>query len=472
MLPAVPPRALTTIHPLAGLDSVIAPVDAPGAPGRARRRAAYLFGHSGSRPQQRRYSARRAARCSIWRSRRRSRASRSARPSPTRKWRRPIAPRAHTCIRASRTSSTASRSPKARPPACPASCARHNAALLMRIVDRQSGIVAADDEAMAAGAITLLTDNLAFERMSAAARKLHRGRSWAGRGVGVRRRCWRENSLHHGHAHRRRCAQFAACSRGLSRRYPGARMTIACGPPAAQLFEAVPGLDRIIVVTKLKASAHWLLLWRDCVGQMWDLIVDLRGSALSYALLARQRKIQWTSDAHEHRVREVARLFNLDPPPAPLLFPAPRHREAAQTHIPPGSPVLAIGPAANWPAKTWPADHFAALVAHLTAPGGALPNARVAVFGGAEDRDTLRPVIDSVPARALHRSCRADRLAHGLRLPGALRALCRQRFRLDAHRRCRRHSDAGPVRAQSRRALRPVGRPMPPPYARRNCSRR
>lgn len=193
--------------------------------------------------------------------------------------------------------------------------------------------------------------------------------------------------------------------------YPGARMTIACGPPAAQLFEAVPGLDRIIVVTKRKASAHWLLLWRDCVGQMWDLIVDLRGSALAYALLARDRKVQWTSDAHEHRVREVARLFRLDPPPAPLLFPAPRHREAAQTLIPPGAPVLAIGPAANWPAKTWPAARFAALVAHLTAPGGVLPNARVAVFGGPEDRDTLRPVIDAVPqARCIDLAGRIDLL--------------------------------------------------------------
>lgn len=180
--------------------------------------------------------------------------------------------------------------------------------------------------------------------------------------------------------------------------HPGARMTIACGAPAAPLFEAVPGLERVIVVTKRAASAHWLLLWRDCVGQVWDLIVDLRGSALSYALLARQRKIQWTSDAREHRVREVARLLNLDPPPAPRLFPAPHHRDAAQRHIPSGSPVLAIGPAANWLAKTWPADRFATLVAHLTAPDGALPNARVAVFGGAEDRDTLRPVIEAVPA--------------------------------------------------------------------------
>jgi ADP-heptose:LPS heptosyltransferase len=193
--------------------------------------------------------------------------------------------------------------------------------------------------------------------------------------------------------------------------HPGARLTIACGPPAAPLFAAVPGLERIIVVTKRTASAHWLLLWRDCVGQMWDLIVDLRGSALSYALLARQRKIQWSSEAREHRVREVARLFALDPPPAPRVFLAQQHRDVAARHIPPGSPVLAIGPAANWPAKTWPADRFATLIAHLTAPGGALPNARVAIFGGAEDRDALRPVVDSVPpARCIDLAGRIDLL--------------------------------------------------------------
>ncbi len=39
--------------------------------------------------------------------------------------------------------------------------------------------------------------------------------------------------------------------------YPGARFTIAAGPPAAPLFVAVPGLERVIAVTKRPWSLHW-----------------------------------------------------------------------------------------------------------------------------------------------------------------------------------------------------------------------
>jgi ADP-heptose:LPS heptosyltransferase len=37
------------------------------------------------------------------------------------------------------------------------------------------------------------------------------------------------------------------------------------------------------------------------------------------------------------------------------------------------------------------------LVQSLTAPGGILPHARVAVFGGAEDRDAVAPVLAAIP---------------------------------------------------------------------------
>ena len=51
----------------------------------------------------------------------------------------------------------------------------------------------------------------------------------------------------------------------LVERYPGARLTIAAGPAAAPLFEAVPGLERIIVVQKRRWSLHWLALFaRAC----------------------------------------------------------------------------------------------------------------------------------------------------------------------------------------------------------------
>src|SRR5689334_23968356 len=59
----------------------------------------------------------------------------------------------------------------------------------------------------------------------------------------------------------------------LVERYPGAAVTIAAGPVAAPLFEAVPGLARRIVLEKRRWSGHWLMLWRATVATRWDLVV-------------------------------------------------------------------------------------------------------------------------------------------------------------------------------------------------------
>ena len=61
---------------------------------------------------------------------------------------------------------------------------------------------------------------------------------------------------------------------------PEARVTIACGPLAAPLFAAVPGLERVIVLRKRPGGLHWLDLWRACLGVRWGLVVDLRRSAI------------------------------------------------------------------------------------------------------------------------------------------------------------------------------------------------
>ncbi|MBV9521439.1 MAG: glycosyltransferase family 9 protein, partial [Alphaproteobacteria bacterium] len=70
----------------------------------------------------------------------------------------------------------------------------------------------------------------------------------------------------------------------LVERHAGARLTIAAGPAAAPLFEAVPGLERLIVLEKRRFARHWLGLYAAVAGTAWDLVIDLRGSALAYLL--------------------------------------------------------------------------------------------------------------------------------------------------------------------------------------------
>ena len=179
--------------------------------------------------------------------------------------------------------------------------------------------------------------------------------------------------------------------------HPDARITIACGPVAAPLFEAVPNLSRIIVMEKKPFALHWLKLWAMCVGGYWSLVVDLRASALAWFLPARRRRVLGTSRELVHRVRRLSDLFGLDEPKAPRLWTEPRHEEEAARLMPADELVLALSPTANWRGKQWRAENFTALAERLTGPRGILPGAPVAVFGAASERPAARPVIDAIP---------------------------------------------------------------------------
>src|SRR3984893_6919489 len=179
-------------------------------------------------------------------------------------------------------------------------------------------------------------------------------------------------------------------------RFPEARLTIAAGPAAAPLFEAVPGLDRLIVLRKRRWALHWLALYARTAGQRWNLVVDLRGSALAWLLWAGERRVTAKGDPSEYRVRQLGRLFGLEPPPSPVIWTAPRHDHAAAALVPPDAPLLAIGPAANWRGKEWRAERFAELAVRLTTEGQ-LAGARVAVMAAAHERRQAEPLLAAIP---------------------------------------------------------------------------
>ena len=183
----------------------------------------------------------------------------------------------------------------------------------------------------------------------------------------------------------------------LIERYPHARLTIAAGPVAAPLFEAVPGLEQIVVVEKRRWSLHWLPFYSAVATRRWDLVVDLRGSALAWMLRAGERKVMAKGNASEHRVRQLAGLFGVDPPPSPRLWVTPHHERKAIALLPPGPPVLAIGPAANWRGKQWRAKRFAELAWRLTAAGEPLAGFRVAVLAARHEREQAEPLFAAVP---------------------------------------------------------------------------
>ncbi len=186
----------------------------------------------------------------------------------------------------------------------------------------------------------------------------------------------------------------------LIAKHPRARITIACGPAAAPLFEAVPNLDEIIVLDKMVLSLHWLTLWAKCVGAVWDILVDLRSSPMPFFLVAKSRHRMVRGRARVHRIEQLATVLGLaEAPPPPRLWTTADHQAEAARLIPEGAQTLAVGPTANWRAKTWRAEYFEELIRRLTAPNGILPGGRVAVFGRDDERPMAQRLIDAVPAR-------------------------------------------------------------------------
>lgn len=180
--------------------------------------------------------------------------------------------------------------------------------------------------------------------------------------------------------------------------YPGAAVTVACGPEVAPLFAASPQVERVIAMTKRPRGGHWADLWRACIGTYWSAIIDLRRSAMRYLLLARRRYAMPPDRPDVHKVVQISAMLGREETPLdPEITTGPEHESAAARLVPEGGPVLALAPTANWGGKEWPADRFVDLVARLTATGGLLPGARVAVFSAPGERDRALAVLDTVP---------------------------------------------------------------------------
>lgn len=195
----------------------------------------------------------------------------------------------------------------------------------------------------------------------------------------------------------------------MARTWPEGKVTVACGPIAASIFEGFPNVERIIAMKKKKHSGHWVDLWKTVIGTNWDIIIDLRNSAVSRLIFAKKRYIlSGRIDKNAHKVEQAAQVMRLDAVPAPKLYFTAAQMAFAKNLIPAGGAVIGVGPSANWIGKTWPAENFIKVIGWMTSKDGPLYDARVAVFAAPGEEAQASPVLKSVPE---HR--RIDIIAKG-----------------------------------------------------------
>jgi ADP-heptose:LPS heptosyltransferase len=214
------------------------------------------------------------------------------------------------------------------------------------------------------------------------------------------------------------CVISSGIVREIGRQIPGAKITVACGRPPSPFFRSAPGVERTIILDKKKMAGHWVDLWKQVVGTRWDLVIDIRGSALSYLIPARRRVIYNRSwETGVRKVEMVSRLMGSPTPLEPEIFLDDQARRDAAAVIDPqlaaGSgpgPIIALAPIAHQPGKSWPAERWGRLVEMLKAEPR-FDGWRFMPVGGPGDRPPATPALEAAGERGIDFVGKGDILA-------------------------------------------------------------
>jgi ADP-heptose:LPS heptosyltransferase len=177
--------------------------------------------------------------------------------------------------------------------------------------------------------------------------------------------------------------------RVLGEEIPDARFTLVVGRAAAPLFSGLETLDDLIVSDEPNPGKLRGELKPKVRNTAWGLTVDLRPSGIADQIRSLRRAVLRPGKRQEHPAMAYAALFQLSPPPDPILFPY-LEAEARGRELTLGDrPVLAIAPLTRWMGSTWPLERYSLVAMRLLGPGGALEGGRLAVIGlgGAHPRD-------------------------------------------------------------------------------------
>jgi ADP-heptose:LPS heptosyltransferase len=219
------------------------------------------------------------------------------------------------------------------------------------------------------------------------------------------------------------CVISSGVIREIERQLPGAAITVACGRPPAPFFRSAPGVERVIILDKKKMAGHWVDLWKQVSETRWDMVVDIRGSALSYLIPAKRRVVYNRSwETGLRKVEMVSRLMGSAAPLDPEIWLDDKARAEAAAVIDPQlaggagpgpvivPPIIALAPIAHQPGKSWPAERWGQLVEKLKAEPR-FDGWRFMPVGGPGDRPPATPALEAAGARGVDFVGKGDILA-------------------------------------------------------------
>ena len=178
----------------------------------------------------------------------------------------------------------------------------------------------------------------------------------------------------------------------IKNRFPNSYFYIATGKTPAPLFKNFQNVKKIFILEKKFFKIHWLELWLQTFFHKWDIIIDLRGSIISYLLFNDQKYVYKSTNKSIHRLDELAFLMKTKYLPLPSIPILKKDTKKISNDFLKLKNFIAIGASANWPAKIWPSKNFVKLIKMLLKERKLGKKKSVVFFGSSKDLKNTKKI--------------------------------------------------------------------------------
>ncbi len=178
----------------------------------------------------------------------------------------------------------------------------------------------------------------------------------------------------------------------LKNRFPHCSLYIATGKTAASLFKNFNNIKKIFILEKKFFKIHWLELWSRTFFNKWDIVIDLRGSIISYFLFNKKKYVYKSINKNIHRLDELAILMERKHLPLPLIPVLKKDMKKISKDFLKLKNSIAIGASANWPAKIWPSKNFVKLIHMFLKEKQFGKKKSIVFFGSSKDLKNIKKI--------------------------------------------------------------------------------
>tara|TARA_B100000949_G_scaffold2863_1_gene2587 strand:+ start:614 stop:1564 length:951 start_codon:yes stop_codon:yes gene_type:complete len=178
----------------------------------------------------------------------------------------------------------------------------------------------------------------------------------------------------------------------IKNRFPNSYFYIATGKTPAPLFKNFQNVKKIFILEKKFFKIHWLELWLQTFFNKWDIVVDLRGSIISYLLFNNQKYVYKSINKNIHRLDELALLMKTKYLPLPSIPILKKNTKKISKDFLKLKNFIAIGASANWPAKIWPSKNFVKLIKMLLKERKLGKKKSIVFFGSSKDLKNIKKI--------------------------------------------------------------------------------